>query len=81
MAKVFIVDARSSGIKGNLRLVATSNASVLIYGTLTGLTPGKHGFHVHTHGTAESDCNESGPHFDPHSTSDKQVKFIICVLN
>jgi Cu-Zn family superoxide dismutase len=38
---------------------------VRVNGTLTGLPPGKHGFHVHEKGDIRNDCNDVGDHFNP----------------
>jgi len=42
-----------------------SHAPVKINGTITGLTPGKHGFHVHQSGNTQNGCGSTGGHFNP----------------
>lgn len=42
-----------------------TDGKVSISGTLSGLTPGKHGFHVHEYGDLSRGCITAGEHFNP----------------
>lgn len=52
--------------QGAIRL-SGSNGSVRITGTVTGLEPGAHGFHIHEFGDCSAaDASSAGEHFNPH---------------
>ncbi|MGH7170507.1 MAG: superoxide dismutase family protein [Gemmataceae bacterium] len=54
-----------SHVKGVVHFMATADG-VVIRGTITGLTPGKHGFHIHQFGDVSSaDPKCHGGHFNP----------------
>ncbi|KAK0156684.1 hypothetical protein PV327_011716 [Microctonus hyperodae] len=53
------------GPKGVLTLEQHPNG-IRIMGTITGLSPGMHGFHVHEKGDISMGCNSAGPHYNPY---------------
>jgi Cu-Zn family superoxide dismutase len=53
-------------VKGSVVLEELADGGVSIKGTVSGLTPGRHGFHVHEHGNCHSaDGLSAGGHFNP----------------
>lgn len=66
MAGVVVLSAtRGHEVRGTLRLQQQS-AGLRITGRIEGLTPGKHGFHVHEFGDlADPEGKSAGGHFNP----------------
>nr|AEK99381.1 copper zinc superoxide dismutase [Callinectes sapidus] len=61
-----VLQSPDGRVTGSLYLQqARSLAPVLISGNITGLTPGKHGFHVHQWGVEGNDCKSTGGHYNP----------------
>ena len=57
-------------MSGEIELYQSSNSdTVEIRGSVLGLTPGLHGFHMHRDGNTSDDCKAAGPHFNPHNVS------------
>jgi len=52
-------------VLGVVRFVQISENELHIDGTVDGLTPGKHGFHIHEFGDFSNGCNSTGPHYNP----------------
>ena len=55
-----------SGVKGLVKLVQPAGGKVKIVAEISGLKPGKHGFHIHQYGNLTEGCKTAGPHFNPH---------------
>merc|ERR1712023_295440 len=51
--------------KGTITFTQEGNASTKVSGTVTGLTAGNHGFHIHQFGDVSSGCGSTGGHFNP----------------
>jgi len=65
MAMCTLSPASDSQVKGWVKFTQ-KNGYVEIEGEVTGLTPGKHGFHVHEKGDCSApDATSAGGHFNP----------------
>ena len=80
MAEVKLIEASSSGVSGVLLMKTSPNKAIQITGRVAGLTPGKHGFHVHLIGATGTDCYDASGHFNPHGVSINIPDTIICTL-
>ena len=65
-AQVLLVPGSDPNVSGNLILkTGLDNKGVLITGSIQGLRPGAHGFHVHMTGQLGGQCKDAGSHFNP----------------
>ena len=55
----------SDTVKGNILLMQAPGTPTLIKGTITGLQPGEHGFHIHEFGDMSKGCESMGSHYNP----------------
>jgi superoxide dismutase, Cu-Zn family len=61
-----IAPTEGNEVGGTVRL-SSGNGTVRIAGTITGLEPGEHGFHIHEFGDCSApDASSAGEHFNPH---------------
>ena len=44
-----------------------------VYGKITGLKEGLHGFHIHQYGDMSKGCDSMGPHFNPYNRNHGNV--------
>jgi Cu-Zn family superoxide dismutase len=65
-AVAVLVPKQDSGVNGVITFTQMTD-HVRIQGKVTGLEPGKHGFHIHEFGDLRADDGSSaGGHYDPH---------------
>ncbi|CAM4730034.1 hypothetical protein PO909_022556 [Leuciscus waleckii] len=71
MAKKAVCVLKGTGeVTGTVYFEQESDTTpVKLSGEITGLTAGKHGFHVHAFGDNTNGCVSAGPHFNPHQQS------------
>ncbi|ONK66622.1 uncharacterized protein A4U43_C06F10270 [Asparagus officinalis] len=56
----------NSTVRGSLHFIHdTATGYTQVRGKVTGLSPGLHGFHIHSFGDTTNGCNSTGPHFNP----------------
>ncbi|XP_041994868.1 superoxide dismutase [Cu-Zn], chloroplastic-like [Salvia splendens] len=55
----------TSGVEGVVTLTQDGEGLTTVNVRITGLTPGKHGFHLHEFGDTTNGCISTGPHFNP----------------
>ena len=73
-AKVIIfIEDNVNKIHGTVKFEQLSeNDPLKVHGTLYGLPPGYHGFHIHEIGDTSNNCLASGSHFNPYNVRDFQ---------
>ena len=55
----------SDKVKGTILFMQAPGTTTLIKGTVTGLEPGLHGFHIHEFGDMSDGCKSMGGHYNP----------------
>ncbi|CAI9781477.1 unnamed protein product [Fraxinus pennsylvanica] len=55
----------TSNVEGVVTLTQEADGPTTVNVRVTGLTPGKHGFHLHEFGDTTNGCISTGPHFNP----------------
>ena len=55
----------SDAVKGSILFMQAPGTPTLIKGTITGLEPGEHGFHIHEFGDMSKGCESMGAHYNP----------------
>jgi len=64
----------SDTVKGTILLMQAPGTPTLIKGTITGLEPGEHGFHIHEFGDMSKGCESMGGHYNPDNTTHGDLK-------
>ena len=69
-----------SGVTGVVKLEQPQGGKTKIVAEIKGLTPGKHGFHIHEFGNLSEGCKTAGPHFNPfgktHGAPDREERHV-----
>ncbi|GFZ14055.1 copper/zinc superoxide dismutase 1 [Actinidia rufa] len=65
MVKAVTILTSSDGVCGTVYFTQEGDGPTTVTGTLSGLKPGLHGFHVHALGDTTNGCMSTGPHFNP----------------
>ena len=61
-----------NSVTGDVEIIQNTKTSPLVVkGSVKGLTPGKHGIHVHAKEIEGQDCQSAGGHYDP-----ERVRFL-----
>eukprot|EP00270_Netrium_digitus_P013937 TRINITY_DN468_c0_g1_i4.p1 TRINITY_DN468_c0_g1~~TRINITY_DN468_c0_g1_i4.p1 ORF type:complete len:253 (-),score=66.77 TRINITY_DN468_c0_g1_i4:254-1012(-) len=65
MTKAVAVLKGASGVEGIVELAQEGDGPTTVLLKITGLEPGKHGFHLHQFGDLSNGCISTGGHFNP----------------
>ncbi|KAL8617889.1 Superoxide dismutase [Cu-Zn] [Nucella lapillus] len=60
-----LISVTAATLTGTLLFTQQDNGAIKVTGKITGLSPGKHGFHVHEFGDTGNKCVAAGSHFNP----------------
>ena len=55
----------SDTVTGTIMFMQRGDSPTLVKGTVSGLEPGLHGFHVHEYGDLSKGCESAGAHYNP----------------
>ena len=64
----------SDKVKGTILFMQAPGTPTLIKGTITGLEPGLHGFHIHEFGDMSDGCKSMGGHYNPDGVDHGDLK-------
>ncbi|XP_047134812.1 superoxide dismutase [Cu-Zn]-like isoform X2 [Hydra vulgaris] len=62
---VALVELQGNNIKGEIWFDQSYNDATYIEGYISGVSPGKHGFHIHEFGKLSDGCKDAGAHYNP----------------
>ncbi|GJN07884.1 hypothetical protein PR202_ga25754 [Eleusine coracana subsp. coracana] len=65
MVKAVAVLGSNEGVKGTIFFSQEGDGPTTVTGSVSGLKPGLHGFHVHALGDTTNGCMSTGPHYNP----------------
>merc|ERR1712166_1522444 len=65
MATKAVCVLKSDKVNGVVHFNQEGDGPVSVTGSISGLAPGQHGFHVHQFGDSTDGCTSAGPHYNP----------------
>ncbi|GLJ29476.1 hypothetical protein SUGI_0581040 [Cryptomeria japonica] len=63
--KAVAILSGTENVNGAIQFTQQINGPTKVFGKVTGLRPGLHGFHVHAMGDTTNGCLSTGPHYNP----------------
>lgn len=63
-ARAKVKPAKGYNVRGKI-VFTQVNGGIKVFVDLTGVPPGKHGFHIHEYGVCKGNFESAGGHFDP----------------
>ncbi|KAI3983112.1 hypothetical protein MKX01_035393 [Papaver californicum] len=63
--KAVVLLKSTEGVSGTIYFTQQGDEPTKVIGTISGLKPGLHGFHIHALGDTTNGCTSTGPHFNP----------------
>lgn len=65
----------SDTVKGTILFMQSAKGgATLVKGTISGLEPGEHGFHIHEYGDLSQGCESAGAHYNPDNVEHGDLK-------
>ena len=64
---ICVLTNTQGNIKGNIEFIQKEKEDVVIKVNISGLKPGKHGFHIHEAGDLTDSCSSACKHFNPYN--------------
>ena len=82
-ATVDFTDGSDAAVSGSATLIQhVPSGPVTLIAAISGLSPGLHGFHVHTDGDLSNNCASAAGHFNPAMVclSKKTMEIVKCIF-
>ena len=64
----------SDTVTGTIMFMQRGDSPTLVKGSVSGLKPGKHGFHIHEYGDLSKGCESAGAHYNPDDVDHRDLE-------